>query len=733
MYCPKCFLKLSYADAPSVEDCTLCGAPLEVGARDVLEHGKYGFDGEVRPTQVQLSEDIEEILRHEHSIGLLDGGTGIGKSFAYLVPLLLSIDPKTRKPAHGRTIISTAKKTLQDQLAKKDLPFLIEKIFGPGVPPSQIFTLYKGRANYACWRMEKAVPTADRDAYRKFIDKARSEQRPADIANWTGSPPRWWADTAIEHCVLGVECPDSRYCKPHPANTPLVVTNHHLTAIDAMLGAGSLLGDYQNVFFDEAHQAPDAYRSAMSHKLTRNGVRRIRTVFDKATPLRNAVNASHSTNDGAVSGRLQELAAMFDRVHQEARGHALPNSSVHPKHIADGVDELRNHAGEVQGSIARVLAKLDEARKEAAVHGDSTFGDDMGMGEILAATSSGKRVNGLLNGVIKFAEQIFEIKDTTGPNYVTVCSENGFEIKPIEVGGLFQEATPAAHKLFLSATLAMGKDFTYAKRNFGIKPNPAVHTLERVYKSPFDLTLKQVLLYIPQHVPVPAHAGMGAKRQEWVDSIAHEITEIAKATGGYAFVLCSAKTDMNAILDTIPYHFWEGNNLHPVVQDRDATATLREFLDTPRSVLFGLKSFWEGVDVAGDKLRAVIIPKLPFPFFRDPLVNALEERVKARGGSPFRDVQLPLMTFDMQQGTGRLIRTTTDRGIVAILDPRVWTGKSGDKHAPIMEKIQGNNPLYRNKRQGYGKNLLDALGFLTPTTEIQAVRQIAKRYFGSKS
>ena len=733
MHCLKCFLKVSFADAPSLTDCTLCGGPLKVGARDVLEHGKFGLNGEVRPTQVQLSEDVEDILGHELGIGLLDGGTGIGKSYAYLLPLLLSIDPKTLKPEYGRTIISTAKKTLQDQLANKDLPFLIEKIFGPGAPLSALFTLYKGKANYACWRMEKAVPKADRNAYLSFITKARAERRPADIAYWKGSAPRWWADTSIEHCVLGVECADFQFCKPHPATTPIVVTNHHLTAIDAMLGAGSLLGDYQNVVFDEAHQAPEAYRSAMSHKITRKGIRRIKSVLNGATPLRNAVNAALFTNDEAISDELQKLGAMFDRVHQETRNHTFPNNSVHPKHIADGADDLRNLAGEIQGSIVRVLMALEEARKDAATHGESTFGDDMSMGEIMAATSSGKRVNSLLNGVVKFANQILDLKDVKAPNYVTICNEDGLEIKPIEIGELFQNSMPAPHKFFLSATLAMGKDFSHAKRSFGIKSDPAVHALERVYQSPFDLTLKQVLLYIPQHIPVPAHAGMGDKRNEWIEAIAGEIKKIVTATGGYAFVLCSARTDMNAILDTIPYPFWEDNNLHPVVQDRDATATLRDFLGTPRSVLFGLKSFWEGVDVPGDRLRTVIIPKLPFPFFRDPRINALEERIKARGGNAFRDVQLPLMTFDMQQGTGRLIRTTTDRGIIAILDPRVWTGKSGDKHAPVMDKITGNNPFYRGKRQGYGKNLLNALGFLSPTADIAVVRAMAKRYFGSKS
>jgi ATP-dependent DNA helicase DinG len=733
MYCPECHLKLSYADAPTVESCTLCGHPLQIAARDVLEHGKFDFSGEIRPTQIQLAEDIEDILDHPRGVGLLDGGTGIGKSFAYLIPLLLSIDPKTLKPAHGRAVISTAKKTLQDQLANKDLPFLINKIFGGSVPPSAIFTLYKGKSNYACWRLLDAVPPAEKDSYRQFIQRARTNQCPADIADWSGQVPHWWGNVAIEHCVLGAECPDARYCKPHPATTPLVVTNHHLTAIDAKLGAGMLLGDYQLVIFDEAHQAPDAYRSAMAHQITRKGVQRIRAIFGKSTPLRNAVNASLVTNDEVISSDLQELATKFDRIHRELREHARPNNSIDPRHVAEGLDELRHHAGTIQSKLARVLVRAETARQEAKDLGESTFGDDMELGEILAAISAGRRVNGQLNGISILAEEAAALKDMASPNYVTTCDTDKIEIKPIETGELFKETMPAPHKIFLSATLAMGTNFTHARRNFGLERDPNTHTLERVYKSPFDLSLNQVLLYVPQHVPVPAHAGMRDKRQEWVDAITCEIQQIVTATHGHAFVLCSARTDMNDFLDTIPHHFWEANNLHPVVQDRDATATLAEYLNTPRSVLFGLKSFWEGVDIAGDKLRAVIIPKLPFPFFRDPLINAMEERIKARGGNPFRDVQIPLMTFDMQQGTGRLIRTTKDRGIVAILDPRVWTGKSGDKHAPIMAKIQGNNPLYRDKRQGYGKTLLDALGFLSPTSDLRVVRAMAKKYFGSKS
>lgn len=725
MYCPKCFLTLRHDKVPDIDECTLCGTRLLISVQDVLEFGMFGLTKEVRPTQVLMAQELELLLQSKKGTVLLEGGTGIGKSFTYILPIILS-------GGGTRAVISTAKKTLQDQLALKDLPLIIRKVMGEKQDISKVFTLYKGKSNYACWRMESSVPVKDRKKYKAFIAHAQTLQQPADIASWKGPIPLWWSDVTIEHCALGAECPDNSLCKPHPERVPIVVTNHHLTAIDTMLCPGTLFGDYSCLIFDEAHQVPEAFRAAREFKATSRGVKRLRTYFNNAAPLCEAVDASQQATVQGISDTLLELSQKFNQLHAKALETITDSGMLDPTQIKKPLQELSDFTANLLNKFSRISGTITTERKQLAEGQEIRFSDDMSIGQLTAALNSARRLTSQIKGIQQIAQELLDLPKQENTNLVAVASEKGISIKPIETGELIGPQLTAKHVAFLSATLAMGKNFQYARANFGIDPTEG-HYRELIFPSPFDYSIKHALLYIPRHLPVPAHAGMGQKRRDWLSAIAQEITRLVLTTEGNAFVLCTARTDMNDILDAIPSTFWESNGLHAVAQEGPASATLTEYLTKPGGVLFGLKSFWEGVDVPGDKLRMVIVPKLPFPFFKDPLIGAQCAQVEARGGSPFFEVQIPLMTFDMKQGLGRLIRTTGDRGIAAILDPRIWTASSKeDMHLKRIKLIEGDMPRYAGKRIGYGRELLNALPFLAPTHDFQTVVKAAKHYFKRK-
>jgi ATP-dependent DNA helicase DinG len=300
---------------------------------------------------------------------------------------------------------------------------------------------------------------------------------------------------------------------------------------------------------------------------------------------------------------------------------------------------------------------------------------------------------------------------------------------PIEVGPLVQAALERIQtKVFVSATLAVNKKFDYFKKRIGLDltPLPKVtvvrktfvgdidakyNIVERFYESPFDYS-RQARLYTPRYTyntPIPNPSDQ-ANRDSWLKAISMEILRLCRYSDGDAFVLFTAKTDLRDVKMMTEEHF-KSYGLHLLAQqDEGAEALLEEYRNTPKSVLFGLKSFWEGIDVVGEKLRLVIIPKLPFPNQSDAVIK---EMVKRAGKSWFHDVYVPKMIFDLRQGTGRLIRSTTDKGVIAILDTRLWTATSNpEAHAAnwdkLEKKIAAKKPYGPT---GYGKMIVLSLGF----------------------
>ncbi len=718
MRCTDCGIIIPFNKAPDLANCSICGVRFTPDARDILEHGKFGITKEVRPTQVAMARDIEEVFRQDHGTLIGEGGTGIGKSFAYLIPALLA-DGK-------RVIISTAKKTLQDQLSR-DIPMLIKKM---GIQNIK-FGVYKGKSNYACWKLAQEVPLNDRSKFNNFVDKARRENRPADITHWKGSVPFWWSKISIDNCAIGNRCAHFKECRPHPKNYHIVVTNHHLMAIDLKALPGTLFGPYNTLIIDEAHQAPEAFRSAYSRAITFKSLKRLQSALKMDDHLRGVVDDSGITSAAALVSGLDALVTSFGDLHSKAAQTTGGGQIVDVRRIEAPLNDFQTQADTYAGGLFLLLEDINRSYNDSHEDPDREDSPEKLFAMLSRATRLHKRVASLVEFANDLTSRIKKQNESATLEFLTTCDDTGLHLQPLDIGKLIANPIGTVkHKIIMSATLAMGKDFEFSKQRFGLTDDlKAKHEVitEKIYPSPFDMA-KQAVLYIPRHLPLPAHAGQPTERIKWIKALSTEIAQLLGATRGDAFVLFSARADMQAVIEELGPEHWDDAGLTLVEQEGEATATLNRFLDTPNSVLFGLKSFWEGVDVPGDKLKLVIIPKLPFPNPKDPLISALSEQA---GNSSFMQVMVPHMFFDMKQGVGRLIRTQSDKGFVAILDPRVWTGTGNrTNHLKRMENIESQHPT-RRKRLGYGKKLLDALGFTQVTDDFTIVQTWVKKFFNT--
>jgi ATP-dependent DNA helicase DinG len=721
MYCPDCEIRIPFNKAPELTECTLCGNPMRSTVQDLLEFGQYGVAKEIRPTQIEMGTDIEEALEAEqHQIFFAEGGTGIGKSFAYLVPALLMQDK--------RVVISTAKKNLQRQLYTKDVPFLRDSM---GIDFD--VCLYKGARNYACWKMTGEVPPQERKKFKRFIDAARNKGEPADLSDWEGEAPYWWDSISVKTCVDKTACPHHLHCRPHPKKAQVVIVNHYLLAIDISKGPGSLIGPYDILIIDEAHQAAEAFRSCYSQQLRHDAgdvlVNSLRNKTDVQTLIDHGTNGV--LNSKRVERGFHKIQSILSRIYSEASLLADEKTGIlKGKLLYDPLSELAVVAKDVGTRMYRGKHEAHRLYKSGSFADGTVLPEDqvpiligklqymasrvLYMCDFAASMGQFTHVHSNLNAQ-ETKEETFHIYNDE--NYICTLNEAGIVLQPIEIGKLVgPQLSKVPKKVVISATLAIDEDFSHVRKELGLDhlgdPWHQPKVTEKIYPSPFNMK-KQARLYIPRHLPIPPTVG-SYEHRAWIHAIATESSRLIEMMGGDAFILFSATTDMHAIRDM----FVDGKMLSnlgiPLLvqgDDGDAGKVEQLFRDTPNSVLLGLKSFWEGVDVPGEKLRLVIIPKIPFPVPADPVIKSLSDRAE----NSFYEVFMPRMLFDLKQGAGRLIRTKQDYGVVAILDPRIWSGygiRKIEQHNHYMETLEHSPPLQRRPRNGgYGKEIIDTLGF----------------------
>jgi ATP-dependent DNA helicase DinG len=675
----------------------------------VLEYNCFGLVKEVRTEQVRMATDIELLLLKDEGTLLAEGGTGLGKSYAYTVPALAHIielaNTSGKSTEMFRTVIATAKKTLQSQLFS-DLPKLCETL---GVPSSVKVVLYKGLNNYACWKLAASVPEHERVAFNAFIETASKEGHPADITDWPGARPMWWDAVNLENCPLGVGCEHYRDCRPRVKDANIIITNQHLLGLDlSLFQPGWLFGPYNLLVVDEAHHLAKALRDLLSSTLRPEAVAKASKHLLGDPRLQDLIL---EIGGGRLSASL--LGNGIDSAYKSLLGLTQITANAadltHRYRAQDFLPQFEDCHRLLDSALTSLIPIHDELVKNHGIVKSLGVHDDHDAGYYLAMLNRFNRVTKPLISAKTFLEK--HIDPETVQQYITVSSVAADDVSlymtPINIGPIMGPILEQLkHKVFVSATLSLSGDFTYFKDDLGLN-NAEGH----VYGSPFDIA-RNVALYLPPwDMPQPAH-GFSPERLLWISRISEEIRQLCNLTKGGVFVLFSATKDMDEVENHIG-PVLRADGLELIVQRGEVTQHINSFRQIPNGVLFGLKSVWEGIDIVGDQLRCVIIPKLPFPNPNDPVIASRSELATAQGDNAFARVSLPAMFTDMRQGTGRLIRSATDKGIIAILDIRAWTGGSKDHDKRLKRVIADPD----HKRLGYGKDLLDILGFTTLTND----------------
>ena len=573
---------------------------------------------------------------------LAEAGTGTGKTFAYLVPALLS---------GGKVIISTGTKTLQDQLFQRDLPLIRDAL---KVPVS--VALLKGRGNYVCHHhLERAstqgtfASRADAAHLPRIASFARTsttgdKSELADVPENAGI----WADvTSTRENCLGSECADYDRCfvmnaRKQALAADVVVINHHLFFADVMLkdeGLTELLPACNTVILDEAHQLPDTATLFFGEEISAGSlselardaeVEGLRSARDY-TPLRDA-----------AQGLMQALRRFRLGV-GDVPGKWLQSTVAQRPEFAAALDAL----GDALAGLARELAQQAERSDELAQYAGR-------------ATDSMARLNRWREGLRGREDTSV---DTEWIRWLEV-STHGWQLRasPLSVAEIFsKQVTDVARAwIFTSATLAIGGDFALYQRELGLGGATTGY-----WESPFDYA-QQGLLYLPRDLPPPNSI-------EHTEAVVAAALPVLKASGGRAFLLFTtlralarARESLAAAMER------EVMNFPLLVQGEGSRSELlTRFRRLGNAVLLGSQSFWEGVDVQGEALSVVIIDKLPFAPPDDPLFAARLEHIAREGGNPFMDYQLPQAAISLKQGAGRLIRSETDRGVLMICDRRL--------------------------------------------------------------
>ena len=587
-----------------------------------------------RPAQQRLATAIADAVQGRDAL-LAEAGTGTGKTYAYLVPLLLS---------RRKAIVSTGTRALQDQLYHRDLP-KVRDALGTGLKTA----LLKGRANYLCrYRLEKAKGEprfTSREQVAQFQrivawggrtrmgDLAELDQLPDD------SPLLPMVTSTTDNC-LGTECPFWSECfvvqaRQRAQAADIVVVNHHLLLADLALkqeGFGEILPGAEVFVVDEAHQLPELAAQFFGESISaRNLVELARDAQTEATGASAAIPLVEPPAR-ALDKAARDLRAAFEAAPVRGtrdRALALPD-------LEDAFTGLHDALVALRDALAGV--------REAAPGLDAAHA---------RTTDSIARLERWLD---------IGIEDDD------VCwyelSPRGFRIQrtPLDVSGPLRqhrEASKAAW-IFTSATLAVGGGFTHAQTRLGLfDPGTLLEP------SPFDWETN-TLCYLPPRMPEPSS-------RDYTRAVVDAVRPVLEASAGRAFLLFASHRALREAAELL-----RGGPWPLFVQGESPRATLLErFRASGNGVLLGTASFREGVDVVGDALSVVVMDKLPFAAPDDPVFEARLEAIRRSGGVPFRDEQLPQAAIALKQGVGRLIRSETDRGVLVLCDPRITTKSYG--------------------------------------------------------
>lgn len=628
--------------------------------------------GTERDGQAEMADAVQRSIRTGEHLAV-QAGTGTGKSLAYLVPAI-----RHAVAEGGTVVISTATIALQRQLVDRDLPRLAEALQRPlGRKPN--FAILKGRRNYLCLNRLHGNAPEEPEESGLFDPFAASslERQVKRLHEWAsetetgdrdelvpGVTDRAWRQVSVtakeclgaQRCPVGTDCFAER-ARGEAGRADVVVTNHALLAIDA-LDDRPVLPEHDVVLVDEAHDLVDRVTSAATGELSGNGVKLAARRCGRAV-------------DEGIADRLDEAADGLALVLEDAEPRKLDEL---PRELSGALTALRDAAW-------ACMSALGPERKEDP---------EAGTARKLALAVTQETHDTAQRLLDAFDEQEGERRDV-----VWISSEfraPTVRVAPLGVGGLLRERLFGQRTTVLtSATLALGGTFDTLARQWGLSPEEKAQPAEKARPAEGAATDKEVpsdtsgpkwtgldvgspfeyrssgILYVARHLPPPGRDGLP-------DAYLDELTELVRAAGGRTLGLFSstraarqASEQLRERLDT------------PVLcQGEDTTSQLvATFADDPRTSLFGTLSLWQGVDVPGASLQLVVMDRIPFPRPDDPLASARQKAVSARGGNGFITVAGTHAALLLAQGAGRLLRSAQDRGVIAVLDPRLATARYG--------------------------------------------------------
>jgi ATP-dependent DNA helicase DinG len=619
------------AAKPSMEEVFGPGGFLEKCMKGGFDPATVSADYEHRPGQLEMAEMVHDAFEtHHHAI--VEAGTGTGKTLAYLLPAICS---------GRRVVISTATKSLQEQLYQKDIPFL-QKHFAPNLKVA----VMKGRSNFLC--RAKVHQMADQpllkgmdeiDAFRQIREWSRLTET-GDRAELTFLPDDsdlWTRLDARRDTCTGKKCADFNQCflttmQQRAKEADLIIVNHHLFFADLALKQddfGSILPEYSAVVFDEAHEMEDVASDYFGRQISNYRFEELARDADQTLRLLHLGTPS--------------LLRKTQRIRERSRGffEMFPPRDGRFSFARNERESFLEQNREAYDALATALKSMET--------------------EFAALATKPEELTRIARRSFELRQELSFLFESNEKNFVYWYERRNKGVfltaTPIDVSQILRERLFEQFDtvILTSATLTVGGRFDYIRQRLGID-----HAKERALPPEFDYP-SQALLYLPKKMPDVRDAGFQV-------AAANEIVQLLEHSQGRAFCLFTSYSQMNDLFERV-----RSRVSFPLLLQGTAprSALLERFKNTESAVLFATASFWQGVDVPGEQLSCVIVDRLPFAVPSDPIVAARVRALQEDGRNPFAEFQVPQAVLALKQGFGRLIRTKTDRGVLALLDTRL--------------------------------------------------------------